>query len=107
MSYLLDLMAELRELADNVEALAFEARTPSGSGAGDPRPVGAGVRRRPHPRRRLRRAAPASAPTGGDDEDATRPVGRAPDVLAQAIEATLPPREDRDPEAVIALRMVS
>ena len=44
------------------------------------------------PRRRIRLRA-------ADDEDPARALGGAPDALADAIEATLPPREDRDPDA--------
>ena len=54
---------------------------------------------RPHPRRRLRRAAPPRPAARGDDQDPQGALGRAAPVLADALERRLGPREDRDPDA--------
>jgi hypothetical protein len=49
--------------------------------------------------RRLRRAGAACPTTRGGDEEPQGRLDRPPDVLAEAIEASLPPREERDLDA--------
>lgn len=60
---------------------------------------GSRVEHRLDARRRLRRVASARTPAGGDDQARRALWVELHPVLADALEASLGPREDRDPEA--------